>query len=129
MNCYIIKIKCMQKGMKIAGMIVLGILFIPLLGWAVMFLWNAVLPGVLGVKAITFWQALGIFALCKLLFGGFRGGGGRKRAWGMKMREKWEQMSPEERQQWKQDMRHRCGQWKNAKGPGEAGTTSADPAI
>lgn len=108
----------------------MGILFIPLLGWVVMLLWNAVLPEVLGVKAITFWQALGIFALSKLLFGGFKGRGGyKKREWGMKMREKWAQMNPEERQQWKQQMRHRCGQWHQPDSPSEKGHPPADPAI
>jgi len=37
----------------------------------VMLLWNAILPDVLGVKFINYWQALGIFILSKILFGGF----------------------------------------------------------
>jgi Ca2+/H+ antiporter, TMEM165/GDT1 family len=114
MNCYIIKIKVMEKrlkAVKIMGMVVLGLLFIPVIGLVVMGLWNAVLPAVLGVKTIGFWQALGIFALSKILFGGFKGGGHRKHEWRRKMHDKWEQMSPEERQQWKQNLRNRCGNW------------------
>jgi len=45
-------------------------------GSLVMFLWNSILPAVLGVSIITFWQALGILVLSKILFGGFRGGHG-----------------------------------------------------
>ena len=44
-------------------------------GLAVMLLWNAILPAVLGVAALTYWQAIGILALSRLLFGGFHRGG------------------------------------------------------
>ena len=39
----------------------------------VMALWNNILVPVLHVSIIDFWQALGIFALSKILFGGFPG--------------------------------------------------------
>jgi Ca2+/H+ antiporter, TMEM165/GDT1 family len=39
--------------------------------YVIMLLWNDILPEVLGVRAITFWQAIGIFILSKILFGGF----------------------------------------------------------
>ena len=56
-------------------------------GTVVMALWNAILPAVLGVKTITFIQALGILLLSKILFGGFHGGfRGRKDQWRMKIR-------------------------------------------
>ena len=45
-----------------------------LFGWVVMQLWNGILPSVLGVNTITFWQAIGILVLSKILFGGFKGG-------------------------------------------------------
>jgi len=110
--------------MKIVGMILLGALFVLAFGFVVMGLWNAILPAVLGVKTVTFVQALGILVLSKILFGGFRGGGGRgwkhkKHGWRMQMREKWEQMNPEERQQWKQQMRDRCRQWGRPVSPTE----------
>ncbi len=38
----------------------------------VMLLWNALLPAIFGVKAITFLQAAGLLILSKILFGGFR---------------------------------------------------------
>ena len=82
--------------------------------WVVMSLWNNILPEVLGVKTITFWQAMGILVLSKILFGGFggKGGGGRKRGkqhWKNNIREKWEQMSPEQREQFKSKWYNRCG--------------------
>ena len=85
-----------------------------LFGGIVMGLWNAILPAVLGVKAITFWQALGILILSKILFGGFGGkrwgrGGMRGQEWRHKMKEKWENMSPEEREKFKAEWKNRCG--------------------
>lgn len=49
-----------------------------LAGLLVMLLWNSILPAVFGLPILTYWQALGLFILCKLLFG-FGGGprGGR----------------------------------------------------
>lgn len=38
--------------------------------WFSQWLWNIVLPDVLGVKAITYWQSLGILVISKILFGG-----------------------------------------------------------
>ena len=44
---------------------------IALMVWVVMYLWNAILPEVVGVTPITYWQAFGILILSKILFGGF----------------------------------------------------------
>lgn len=51
----------------------------------VMWLWNILLPDIIGVKKISYWQAIGIFVLSKILFGGFRVGKGcgRSRKMGM----------------------------------------------
>jgi Ca2+/H+ antiporter, TMEM165/GDT1 family len=84
----------------IAGVFIFGSL--------VMFLWNSILPAVLGVSAITFWQALGILVLSKILFGGFRGGHGHMRG-GREMHSKWMHMNPEEREKMKAEWRNRCG--------------------
>ncbi len=80
-------------------------------GAIVMGLWNAILPQVLGVKAITFVQALGILLLSKILFGGFGGKrwGGRGHEWRHRMKEKWSNMTPEEREKFKAEWKNRCG--------------------
>jgi Ca2+/H+ antiporter, TMEM165/GDT1 family len=78
----------------------------------VMGLWNAILPVVLGVKVITFWQALGILVLSKILFGGFGRGGGhfaRRHEWKAQMKEKWGSMTQEEREKFKAEWKNRCG--------------------
>ncbi len=78
-------------------------------GLVVMWLWNAILPELLGLKAISYWQATGLFLLCKLLFGTFRG---PARARGrMGFGGKWERLknaSPEEREAIKEEWRRRC---------------------
>lgn len=85
-----------------------------LLGLLVMFLWNNVLVDVTPVKPVTFWQALGIFLLAKILFGF---GGGKGRRWNNDMREKWITMSPEEREKFKQTWKDRCSRWGRTSAP------------
>ncbi|MDB4925450.1 hypothetical protein [Mucilaginibacter sp.] len=92
--------------------------FLSLISFVVMQLWNNLLPAILHVSVITFWQAMGIFILSKILFGfgkGGRGWGGRGGAPWMrhKMEERFKNMTPEEKEKFKQKMRERggCGPW------------------
>jgi hypothetical protein len=78
-------------------------------GFVTMHLWNWLMPAAFGLKAITFAQALGLLVLSKILFGGFHRHGGRRPGWGRHMRERWEQMSPEERERFRAGMRGRRG--------------------
>lgn len=81
--------------------------------WVIMLLWNNVLTVATGVHIITYWQALGIFVLSKILFGfGGPWGGPRRgaRKW-REMQEKFRDMTPEEREKFKQNWRGRCGSW------------------
>jgi hypothetical protein len=86
--------------------------FLSLVSFVVMTLWNYLLPGILHVGLITFWQAMGIFVLCKILFG--FGKGGHHRMGGApwmrhKMAEKFKNMTPEEREQLRAKMEQHCG--------------------
>jgi hypothetical protein len=81
-----------------------------LVSYIVMELWNNLLPGILHVNTITFWQAMGIFILCKILFGFGKGGGGGP--WARhKMADRFRGMSQEERQQFREDMKHKMCGW------------------
>lgn len=94
--------------------------FIPLIflaaaaffGWAVMALWNAALVPAAGVAVITFWQALGILVLSRILVGGF----GRRFRRGHHrshfLREKWMNMTPEEREK----LQSQWGPWRGGCG-------------
>ncbi len=101
------------KAKKLLMIIPLVILGIGVFGLVVMNLWNAILPAVLGVKAISFMQALGILLLSKILFGGFGGGRGgmgqRRQQWKQQMEEKLSLMNPEEREKFKAEWKNRCG--------------------
>jgi hypothetical protein len=92
--------------------------FIGIGGAVVMLLWNWNLPAVFGWREITFWQALGLFALCRILFGdlGMRvRGSHRPNGWmRRRMAERWEKMTPEEREKYRQSWRGRCGSFESA---------------
>jgi len=90
-----------KRGIKIALM---GILAIALFGFVVMALWNWLMPALFGWRVITFWQALGLVILSKILFGGIHSHGGKRRHWRRQMRERWEQMTPEEREKFRKGM-------------------------
>ncbi len=101
----------------------LFVLFGPLLllgmGAVVMLLWNAILPRLLTLNRIAYWQAVGLLLLCRILFGGFgfrgRGGGGFSGPQGgMYWRNKWHSMTDEERANFKNEWRKRCDERKKA---------------
>ncbi|QJD95614.1 hypothetical protein HH214_06885 [Mucilaginibacter robiniae] len=86
--------------------------FLTIISFIVMQLWNNLLPDILHVSTITFWQAMGIFILCKILFGFGRGGrfGGGTPWMRNRMAEKFKNMSPEDREKFREQFsRHRCG--------------------
>lgn len=85
--------------------IAIAVLGIPLFGLVVMLLWNWLAPAVFGLHSISFLQALGILALSRILFGGFHGrprGGFRG---DRRLLERWEKMTPEERQKMMEALR------------------------
>ena len=102
------------KWIFIAPAAILAILlFIAIGGQVVLHLWNWLLPPLFGWRQITFWQALGVLLLCRILFGG-RGWHGSRRSnfrWRMRdrMKERCGRMSPEERERFRQRMRERFG--------------------
>ena len=87
-----------------------------LISYVVMQLWNGLLPDILHVTTITFWQAMGIFVLAKILFGFGKGGGRGGAPWMRHKMERWKEMSPEERDRLREQMRSRCGKWGRNRG-------------
>jgi hypothetical protein len=97
------------------------VLFAFIGGEVVLHLWNWLLPPLFGWRQLTFWQALGLLALCRILFGhhGWRGPGrsnfrNRMRA---RMNERCGRMTPEEREKFRQAMRER---WDFGSSPSES---------
>lgn len=83
------------------------------ISYAVFWLWNNVLVAVVAVKPVTFWQAVGLLILSRILFGGFKFGppNGRFRGAGgaPPWRDKWRQMSDEDRMKFRREWKNRCG--------------------
>jgi hypothetical protein len=84
------------------------VLFVFLFGEVVMHLWNWLLPGLFGWPMITFWQGLGLLVLSRILFGGF-GGRSHHRGFRRGMTDRWERMTPEERDNFRKKFRGRSG--------------------
>lgn len=99
---------------KIIGFILLFIICMLALALAVMALWNHVLVAVVNVQPVSYAQALGLLILSKILFGGWKGGGGwsdKKKHWKATMEEKWGHLSEAEKQKIKEEWRDRCKMW------------------
>ncbi|MCB0839284.1 MAG: hypothetical protein KDE26_07655 [Bacteroidetes bacterium] len=83
-------------------------------GFAVKILWNALIPVLFGGPFITFFQALGIILLARILFGWGKGHGHcghghhcshhkhKREYWRQKMEEKMEGMSEEEKKKFRE---------------------------
>jgi len=98
------------KMVLIAPLAILAIVaFIAIGGEIVMRLWNWLLPPLFGWRLITFWQALGILVLCRVLFGGFGRHGSGRSNFRQGVKQRCARMSPEERERFRQRMRERFG--------------------
>ncbi len=102
----------MKRGIwvgKILIMILVGIAIAFGFVMAVMYLWNWLVPALFAGPVITFWQALGLLALSKILFSGLgKRGHWRNRhsgPWRPYWKEKWNAMTPEDRERFKEKMK------------------------
>lgn len=80
MNCFKHTLRSKSPA-KIAAIVIFGALaiagFAALFGFITMWLWNALIPQIFGLSVISYWQAVGLLILFKILFGGFGNGGGK----------------------------------------------------
>jgi hypothetical protein len=111
------KAKWILKGF---GILVLVVLFVAAVGYGTMYLWNWLVPDLFHGPTITLVQTYGLLLLSKILFGGFHGKGrwrhhegGPRGYWKSKMRAKWQNMSPDERQKLREKFRRHCRDWDN----------------
>jgi len=105
------------KGIKILACLVVAVV---LFGYVTMRLWNWLMPELFGLHTIRFAQAVGLVVLSKILFGGFHKHGGRggrgwghdgrgRREWKRRMKERFEHMTPEDKERFKAAMKQRWG--------------------
>src|SRR5437763_14876474 len=79
----------MRRAARIAFIVPAAIAGVALFSWFVMLLWNHALAPATGWHEVTYWQALGLLVLAKILFG--FGGGHSGGAWGSRARRRaWE---------------------------------------
>ncbi len=99
-----------RKVKKVFFVLAAFIVFATVIGTVVMLLWNAIIPNILNTRPIKFWEAVGLLCLVRLLTGGFRGGWKRKMRGKKRARkEKWINMTEEERAEFKSRWKERCG--------------------
>ena len=99
-----------KKWIFLAPLAILAMaLFVFLGGELVLHLWNWLLPPLFGWPEITFWKALGLLALCRILFGGFGFHGSGRSNMRRRMEERCANMTPEERERFRERMRARWG--------------------
>lgn len=99
-----------RKWIFLAPLAILAmLLFIALGGEIVRLLWNWLLPPLFGLRQITFWQAVGLLALCRILFGGLSLHSSARSNVRRRIRERWHHMTPEERERFRQGMHGRRG--------------------
>jgi hypothetical protein len=100
--------------------------FLSLISLVVMELWNSLLPEILNTRPINFWQAMGIFVLCKILFG-FGKGGPQGAPWSRsRMARKFKNMSEDEREIFRQEMENRMCRWQKRSTPRNAETINTE---
>jgi hypothetical protein len=109
-----------MRALRILRFVFFAAGILALLSFFVLRLWNWLMPAVFGLHTINYGQALGLLVLSKILFGGFRGGHGPGGLfWRRRMMQRWEQMTPEEREKFRTGLRAGCGPFSTAPAPSE----------
>jgi hypothetical protein len=101
--------KRLRRILKVVLLVPVGLAVVAVFGFIVMTLWNWLAPAIFGAHTVTFWQALGLLVLARILVGGLSGGHGDHKHGRRRMLESWEKMTPEEREKFRQGLRERRG--------------------
>lgn len=114
----------MKRGWWIVKCIVFVTLMAAIVGMATMLLWNWLIPVLFAGPVITFWQAIGLLLLSKLLFWSVgKGGHSHKGPWRPYWKGKWDSMNPEERERLKRRMKEK---WCSPEKPADSKTLNTN---
>lgn len=69
--------------------------FVVVGGFVVQWLWNWLVTDLFGLRRVTIWEALGLLALSRIMFGSFGSGGGGRRHHKHHKREWWKKHKKE----------------------------------
>jgi hypothetical protein len=99
-----------MKWILIVPLAILAMLLFTVIGGEiVLHLWNWLLPPLFGWRQITFWQAIGLLILCRILFGGSRWRSPGRHSFRRRMAQRCQPRTPEEREQFRQRVREYFG--------------------
>jgi hypothetical protein len=116
----------MKKGVKIVMFSVLAIAGLSLMIYLTMVLWNWLVPELFHGPVLSFWQTLGLFVLSKIFFGTFFKGRNGGSHWKPYWKQKWNSMSPEDRERFKQKMKDKwCYKPETSSGDSTSDSTNA----
>lgn len=124
----------MKRGWWIGKFVVFGLLMFVLFGLVTQTLWNWLVPTLFSGPIISFWQAIGLLALSKILFwglgGGRKWGGHRSHHWKGKWAERYSKLSPEEREKFKRRFTEKWCAWEeNPAKHAEAQQNISEPKV
>ncbi len=94
--------------LKVIFFISVGALYIVVFSGMVYFLWNAILPKVSPLKEVSYFQAMGILALSKILFSSMKFGGRTHHHKSNNWKEKWHGMSNMDKEEMKARWKGYC---------------------
>jgi len=93
-----------RRVMQLAALVIpVFVAFVAVGGLVVQQLWNWLLPPISGWHEVTYWEALGILALSRILFGGLAGF--PRPNYRRSTAERWERLTPEQRERFRQGTR------------------------
>jgi hypothetical protein len=96
----------------IVPLAILGMLLFAFIGGEIVLqLWNWLMPPLFGWPMLTFWKALGLLALCRILFGGFGWHRPRRYAFRDRTDDRCGRLTPEERERFRQRVRERIREY------------------
>ena len=113
----------MNRGWYFVKCALLGLIAVLAIGLVTYYLWNWLVPTLFNGPEITYFQALGILLLSKILFWGL---GGKKyhshgtmheaseHPWKSRFNEKFSDMSPEEREAFKKKLKDKWCSWEKS---------------
>ncbi|MCI1639725.1 MAG: hypothetical protein LKI42_00415 [Bacteroidales bacterium] len=119
------------------GHILFFIIATLVLGLVIMLLWNAIIPGMFGIPEITFWKAIGLFILARILFGGiwksgmFSSDGNKRRHDSYRdspLYREWSAMTPEQRNEYMDRKRESFRHWHGGRNFDFGSNGEKDPA-
>jgi hypothetical protein len=100
---------------KRAGFVVVMAGLFLLLVYGFMILWNITIPEVFGLQSLTYGAALRLLIISRVLIGGFgfrwTNGNEKKKFWRERMQLKMENMSDDEKSEFKRKLWQKCKDW------------------